>query len=377
MGKKLFETFDRSEAHRQQRELQLSEYPSAECREGGGKITVWSGPPADAEREFARVVTGDLNMLKSAVYRDLILPLTQETGPLLTAWPPEVREFTSRVDELLGCTSSIAPEEMRDFAACVPLDLHPWLKQSFIQGRLRTAAAVEKATTHIVDPDLTEHLKARLAPYEEAASSKWFDATTAARIPQLADYLTLERVDALSSVTLASRSYDEKFHLLQAPDLLHGDLDFYRQSCHVRGRSVCLAFLDVDDFKQVSSQHGEAYVDRSVLPKFMAALERAVFARGWAYRFGGDEYALVLPNADDATARQFFTALQHDISRVEYPPNVTVLTVSIGFVVIPPGSFQTNRELLELTVKHKKRAKDQGKNRVCGQLDGSFGFAAG
>lgn len=40
---------------------------------------------------------------------------------------------------------------------------------------------------------------------------------------------------------------------------------------------------------------GEVEVDRKILPRFMRTIEAHVFARGFAYRFGGDEYVLLIP----------------------------------------------------------------------------------
>jgi diguanylate cyclase (GGDEF)-like protein len=58
---------------------------------------------------------------------------------------------------------------------------------------------------------------------------------------------------------------------------------------------ISLLFLDVDDFKRVNTDHGYVAAD-VVLKEFAERLRRVVGHRGKVYRWGGDEFAVLLPN---------------------------------------------------------------------------------
>jgi diguanylate cyclase (GGDEF)-like protein len=365
MAKMLFESTNRDEAHQKLTELSPA-HPSAECREqqGVGRYMVWDGAVAEEDRALVNMINTDLQALHNEIRNEVALPLAKEAQ--VTVLPPEVQESLNALSTIMSALSLLQPEEICPLKSKVSPDLLPWLKCSITQGRLRVAVALDKVKGRVHNAQLLDQLDARLAPYTEQMTEEWFTQTKSANLPQLSNYLTIERVEALAPGRLRERQYDEKFHILQAPDLLFADMDYYRVTCKCRGLPLVVAFLDIDDFKSFNTKFGEADVDRSVLPRFMAALERHFFARGWAYRFGGDEYAVLLPNADKNAGEQLLRDLQKRISQIDYPTTVQKKpTVSIGFDEVMPDSFLTNGEILSRAVQAKTTAKNLGKNRVC------------
>lgn len=65
------------------------------------------------------------------------------------------------------------------------------------------------------------------------------------------------------------------------------------------GRPAGLVLLDIDSFKEVNDSLGHAAGD-ALLRHASSGLERVVGARGRVFRMGGDEFALLLPRADEA-----------------------------------------------------------------------------
>ncbi len=73
------------------------------------------------------------------------------------------------------------------------------------------------------------------------------------------------------------------------------------ERCRRYGGRVAVALFDLDDFKLVNDTGGHAAGDR-VLCDFAGALKRAARASDLAFRVGGDEFALVLPEAEAGAA---------------------------------------------------------------------------
>ena len=126
------------------------------------------------------------------------------------------------------------------------------------------------------------------------------------------------------------------------------------------GTHVTLCLLDVDDFKQINDAHGHPLGDR-VLVEVAALLETGSDCLG-AYRFGGDEFAVVLscPKAD---ARAHVDALQRGISSAQFSHG-TEVTVSVGTATFPADA--RDQETLERSADAALYwAKQHGKNRSC------------
>jgi diguanylate cyclase (GGDEF)-like protein len=130
------------------------------------------------------------------------------------------------------------------------------------------------------------------------------------------------------------------------------------------GDSVCVVLADLDDFKQVNDRHGHAAGDE-VLKAFAAALRKTVRESDVAGRWGGEEFALVLPGTDAAggarlAERARATIEEHGVKM----PNGELCSVTASFGV---ASFPESHELGEILAAADSAlyaAKGQGKNRV-------------
>lgn len=114
------------------------------------------------------------------------------------------------------------------------------------------------------------------------------------------------------------------------------------------GRPLTLLALDLDGFKGVNDRHGHAAGDR-LLVEVGAAWSEALRGGDLLARSGGDEFVILLPDADDATARRVAGRL-----RACTPPPVGV---SIGVAVAGPG--ESAEELLRRADAELYRQKDE------------------
>lgn len=131
------------------------------------------------------------------------------------------------------------------------------------------------------------------------------------------------------------------------------------------GRRLVAVLLDVDDFKRVNDVHGHAGGDR-LLRALGSALPAELRATDLVSRWGGEEFALLLPDtsADEAAPR--LEALRQAVERLPAGHGEDGLpcscTVSIGLTeATAQDSFDT---LVDRADKAMYQAKAGGKNRV-------------
>ncbi len=269
--------------------------------------------------------------------------------------PSDVRELLEQLSLLLLAL------KVKQNPVCIH-DIHGrLLKRIVIEQRRKEAESIDGPIQKATDTRLIRDLRARLRPIETLMEEPWFDELKAARTPMLTDYLSVRFAEAGLADKLAQppREYDEKFHILEAPALFLPDLDYYRRRCGLRDAPIAVAFLDIDDFKAFNTKYGETKVDIDLLTPFMEAVEAHVFAHGHAYRFGGDEYVLLLPNFGRAWAIGWLKALQDRLARAKYKGIRGAPTISIGVCIIDSECILTDREVLERTNKAKDHAKTQ------------------
>ena len=248
----------------------------------------------------------------------------------------------------------------------IPDRLLPLVKMALIRMRREKAANIEQRAAKTFNHELRQKLDAELVIFEQWLKEPWTLVTQEATFPPLTDFVlpSIAEKQLGIEVTTAERPYDEKFHILWAPELFISDLNTVRASCELRGKPLSVAYIDIDNFKKFNTKYTEPVVDRDVLPKFMTVLEGHLFARGFAYRNGGDEYVALLPNATMQQACVSFAFFQRTLAATRYFNVNEPLTVSVGICEVPPNSPLTDREVERKAAIAKKFAKDNGKDKI-------------
>jgi diguanylate cyclase (GGDEF)-like protein/PAS domain S-box-containing protein len=122
---------------------------------------------------------------------------------------------------------------------------------------------------------------------------------------------------------------------------------------------MALMLIDADHFKSINDRHGHPYGD-SVLRNLAVVLNRVKRAEDVACRFGGEEFAVLLPVIDIAAAnvlaQRFMDALRL------FPWEKEPVTVSIGLAMC--SDTCTSDELIDDADAALYRAKHEGRNRV-------------
>ena len=131
------------------------------------------------------------------------------------------------------------------------------------------------------------------------------------------------------------------------------------------GRPLVMCIIDVDLFKPVNDQFGHIAGD-GVLRQMAALVRDFVRGEDIAARIGGEEFAVLLPEADLEAARAFAERLREAVAKAAFVlgGEERRITISIGIA----GLADSRRErsaLMQAADGALYRAKEEGRNRVC------------
>jgi two-component system, cell cycle response regulator len=188
----------------------------------------------------------------------------------------------------------------------------------------------------------------------------------------------LLRFDLLDDI---DREYQRQIHRLLAHDELTGLLtskSFFSElrreaaRAETEARPFCVLMMDLDHFKAVNDTHGHL-VGSQTLEEIGALITGALRAGDVAARFGGEEFAAFLLNADCAQGivaaervrasverHVFSTTRRGSSSEIAGPLR---LTISVGVAAYPEDA-RDPIELVELADTALYRAKNSGRNLV-------------
>jgi two-component system cell cycle response regulator len=133
-------------------------------------------------------------------------------------------------------------------------------------------------------------------------------------------------------------------------------------------KSLCLMMVDVDNFKTFNDQYGHIAGDR-VLVAVAGVLREYLRPTDLVARFGGDEFAALLPDLQLKQARQTAERIRQQVAGLSPSSLATAITVSIG---IADRTAQDDvATLVQRADAAMYDAKEAGRNRVavCSQLD--------
>lgn len=132
-----------------------------------------------------------------------------------------------------------------------------------------------------------------------------------------------------------------------------------------RGGERPLSFIigDLDHFKAVNDTHGHEVGDQVLMAvsQAMASVVRDVDHLG---RWGGEEFLVVLPDADQAAAFQIAERLRQRVAAVTVPSGAAILKVSMTFGVSQVASRESAEQAIARADAALYDGKHGGRNRV-------------
>ncbi|MDQ7092978.1 GGDEF domain-containing protein [Desulfosporosinus sp. PR] len=127
---------------------------------------------------------------------------------------------------------------------------------------------------------------------------------------------------------------------------------------------ISYLLIDIDHFKLINDVHGH-YIGDIVLKEFAATIKAQLRDYDLFGRYGGEEFAILLPGTDEEDSIEVAERLRKTIeaASVSIAPEIKY-TISIGVVTLIPNS-DTNVDILyKLSDNALYTAKFQGRNRV-------------
>lgn len=133
----------------------------------------------------------------------------------------------------------------------------------------------------------------------------------------------------------------------------------------VEEQTWCVALLDIDHFKRINDQYGHICGDE-VLTLFGQLLELSFREDDMLFRYGGEEFVLVLKDVDHSTAVNILNRFREQVAATEFP-KVGHITISIGSIMLD------TKVPLPTVIDRADRAlyysKNHGRNRASSYED--------
>jgi len=138
-----------------------------------------------------------------------------------------------------------------------------------------------------------------------------------------------------------------------------------------RGGTIACLMIDIDRFKGINDGYGHLAGDNA-LKEVAQRVDTQIRTMDTAARFGGDELAILLPEASAAEAATLAERIREVIAAVPFALTAEIertLTVSVGVASVSPGRHETDlkavaNRLLADADAALYRAKAMGRNRV-------------
>lgn len=136
-------------------------------------------------------------------------------------------------------------------------------------------------------------------------------------------------------------------------------------SSHINGESFAVVLIDIDYFKSINDQYGHQVGD-VVLKAFVKKVEEHLRKDDLLFRWGGEEFLLLLPNVEESKQYRVADKIRKIIkdNRIVLADKTEIsLTVSMG-VSTYPHHGSTISQLIEKADIAMYRSKANGRNRV-------------
>jgi diguanylate cyclase (GGDEF)-like protein len=130
--------------------------------------------------------------------------------------------------------------------------------------------------------------------------------------------------------------------------------------------SFALISLDLDHFKTINDNYGHVIGDQALII-FTETCQANIRKNDRFGRVGGEEFLLLLPQADHAKAKATATRINQEVAKIEIPidnHDVLKFTVSLGITLYSPKDASLD-DMINRADQALYAAKNEGRNTFC------------
>ncbi|MGI9473659.1 MAG: GGDEF domain-containing protein [Rubripirellula sp.] len=139
-------------------------------------------------------------------------------------------------------------------------------------------------------------------------------------------------------------------------------------SAQASGNPMCVALFDVDHFKRINDEHGH-FIGDAVLKEIASVLARSLPDGLSAARFGGEEFALLMPEYGRPAAQELTEAVLTGLARHPMTFDGSPIRVTASAGLIEVRGHESWDEAFVACDEALYRAKAEGRNRLCQRID--------
>lgn len=130
-----------------------------------------------------------------------------------------------------------------------------------------------------------------------------------------------------------------------------------------RNTPLCIALLDLDNFKKLNDTHGHSAGDEALV-HLVRIVKQTLRSIDVIARYGGEEFVIIMPETGLDEAAQAMTRVQRELTRHFFTANDQRLFITFSAGVAMRAPREPQEVLLKRADKAMYEAKQTGKNRV-------------
>lgn len=250
----------------------------------------------------------------------------------------EPKLYLSAISTLKGLLSDLISQAFPSESECV-----------------RTLAALDKLFLFDITLVFETYIRSLVSEIETSKErsehyAKMLEETVKERTQQLEELTRTDSLTGLLSVRHLNESLTRALRAAQR-----------------RFEPVTVAYIDINDFKIINDTIGHLRGDE-VLRRVGAAIKQVSRMEDSCFRYGGDEFCLILPNCREELARDIYV----ERLNVEIKKSAPDISLSVGIVQTGPNEYEEPDTLIHQADEKMYAAKKASKaNKTSNNADSS------
>lgn len=345
--------------------LHWQSQPADSGLHGGGAVPLSPAPSGDTTRPARQILRLVRHRNSEIVVRKLISMAQSEIGLERFVCVYEPKDKTEELQLVAGGINRPVKIPGREaFAAMVQeLSAGRAVDIKSLNDRFESAALPRELMTGGLSHALLFPLSAKrqgIFAWDDKKSAiditrrlEFFHAVAADLVENAESF---ERVEELSQTDSLTGLYNQRYLQIRLAEEMNRARRY--------GRSLGLVMMDLDMLKAINDAHGHQAGD-AILQQMGALLRSSVREIDVIARYGGDEFCVVMPEADLSTCEQFMTRIRTWLAtyKFTFPGDSAELscTVSAGAAVFPDHAGDPHKLVFAADMALLK-AKERGRN---------------